>query len=198
MCLCSVHVTNAPAGVRAALAQQRGGRAFLMAPEPSLDSALVLWLVISQTHRDINTHQGWWRTRKDERERSNKEGWEDLMRGRIKEKEKLTLCLRVSMSVADNAEGSQKHQSALFSSFTGEVCPLLTALWTAPGTLPVVSPAWHSHVWRWPPSSFHDDVSWSWEAELATAGRRQSTTFLLTEELRENIIFLNNKSNETI
>lgn len=30
------------AGARAALAQQRGGRVFLMAPEPSLDSALVL------------------------------------------------------------------------------------------------------------------------------------------------------------
>lgn len=45
VCVCSVHVTNcvgASAGVRAALAQQRGGRAFLMAPEPSLDSALVL------------------------------------------------------------------------------------------------------------------------------------------------------------
>lgn len=33
---------GASAGVRAALAQQRGGRVFLMAPEPSLDSALVL------------------------------------------------------------------------------------------------------------------------------------------------------------
>lgn len=73
-----------------------------------------LSLRLDRTHTHTNTHPGWWRTRKDERERSNKECWEDLIRGRMKEKEKLTLCLRVSVSVADNAEGSQQHQCVLF------------------------------------------------------------------------------------
>lgn len=125
------------------------------------DMSLRLDRTHTQTHTQADEQLDWWTTRRYGRERTNKEGWEDLIRGRMKKKKgKLRLCLRVSVSAADNAKGSQQHQSELFSSFTGRVCPLLTDFWTAPITLPVVDAAWHSHVWIRPPSAFHDDVSW--------------------------------------
>lgn len=65
------------------------------------------------------------------------------------------------------------------------------------------APCWqlserHRHTsggWR---SPMYEDgllppVSWGREAELAKAGKRHATTFLLTGELIENIIFLNKK-----
>ncbi len=101
-CLCCAHVTakclcaGTSAGVRAALVWGRGcgcwraGRVFLMAPEPSLDPVLVLWLVNSQTlslrpdractHTHTHTHIHTCLSEKKERGRREEEG----ERGEIK------------------------------------------------------------------------------------------------------------------
>ena len=155
VCVCVCVCVRASAGVRAALVGGvrgcwRGRRVFLMAPEPSLDPVLVLWLVNSQTLslRPDRAH-----TRISEREREKKKKkrggkkrrlgsqtdwhkYKKTEREKVSRKDKAGLnesdaeCQRVNVSISVTVNAARQPEletspETASPSVKGGVCPLL-------------------------------------------------------------------------